>query len=55
MTQPSFEPAPQSSMPSQEPEDRLLWEAPRLTRFGTVGELTQGISYRLGDGISNLT
>lgn len=52
MTQP---PEPQAPNPTEEPEPRLLWQAPRLTRFGNVSDATQGLSYRPLDGISNLT
>lgn len=53
MTEP---PAPVPALPAPpEPEERLLWQAPRLIRFGRVEEVTQGISYRPLDGISNLT
>lgn len=32
-----------------------LWVAPRLTRYGALGDVTQGIGYLSGDGIENLT
>lgn len=48
------EPEAQLPLPV-DPPARLLWTAPRLTPFGAVTEITQGISYLPTDGISNLT
>lgn len=55
------EPEPELEVMSPSPVDpseaprRLLWSAPRLARFGSVSDMTQGISYTPTDGISNLT
>lgn len=38
-----------------ESTERLPWSAPTLTDLGAVSEVTQGISYNPGDGLSNLT
>lgn len=48
---------PTSPTHPSETEDtpRLLWQAPRLQRFGSVEEVTQGISYLPTDGLFNLT
>lgn len=32
-----------------------LWSKPELIRYGSVSDLTLGISYNPTDGISNLT
>lgn len=55
MSQPPIHPVPQPPSDTPEPEPRLLWEAPSLTRFGRVEEITQGISYLPLDGLFNLT
>lgn len=55
MTQPPLQPVPPPPSDSQEPPDRLLWQAPSLTRFGRIEEVTQGISYLPLDGLFNLT
>lgn len=48
--------AEQDQTPStiDQPEEKLVWEAPAVTSFMPITE-TQGISYRLGDGLSNLS
>lgn len=48
--------AEQDQTPSiiDQPEEKLRWEAPAVTSFKPVTE-TQGISYRTGDGLSNLS
>jgi hypothetical protein len=35
--------------------ERLPWSSPTLTDLGAVSEVTQGISYNPGDGLSNLS
>jgi len=37
------------------PQGKRAWETPEMIDHGTVGELTQGISFRIGDGINNLS
>lgn len=43
-----------SASSTKQPTDKQRWEAPAVTTFKPVTE-TQGISYRIGDGISNLS
>jgi len=38
-----------------ERSERLPWSSPTLTDLGAVSEVTQGLSYTPGDGLSNLT
>ena len=38
-----------------ERSERLPWSSPTLTDLGAVSEVTQGISYNPGDGLSNLS
>jgi hypothetical protein len=47
----------QDSVQDQRPEssERLPWSSPTLTDLGAVSEVTQGISYNPGDGLSNLS
>jgi len=33
--------------------ERLPWSSPTLTDLGAVSEVTEGISYRRGDGLTN--
>ncbi len=39
---------------TDQPQDKLRWEAPIVTSFKPVTE-TRGISFNIGDGISNLS
>ena len=41
--------------PRPESHERLPWSSPTLTDLGTVSEVTEGISYNPGDGLSNLS
>ena len=47
----------QDSLQDQELEknERLPWSSPTLTDLGAVSEVTEGISYNPGDGLSNLS
>lgn len=57
MTSPE-QPLPVPPSPNADPseaEPRLLWEAPKVARLGTVAEATQGISYNPLDGLFNLS
>jgi hypothetical protein len=36
------------------PDGKKSWEAPSLTSFKPISD-TQGLRYRIGDGLSNLT
>jgi hypothetical protein len=41
--------------PGPESSERLPWSSPTLTDLGAVSEVTEGISYQPGDGLSNLS
>jgi hypothetical protein len=36
-------------------DERLAWSSPTLTDLGAVSEVTEGLSYTTGDGLTNLT
>ena len=40
---------------NQNTEEKLPWSSPTLTDLGAVSEVTEGISYTTGDGLTNQT
>lgn len=54
MTEQDRPETPQDPLPENSSE-RLPWSSPTLTDLGTVSEVTQGLSYQPGDGLSNTT
>jgi hypothetical protein len=51
------EPNRPDSIEEQRPAsgERLPWSSPTLSDLGAVSEVTEGISYNPGDGLSNLS
>jgi len=44
-----------ATTPAEAAQAKQPWLRPELTHYGEVEQMTQGISYRPTDGISNLT
>jgi hypothetical protein len=45
----------EQNLDSPETVDQQSWSKPELIRYGSVADITLGISYSPTDGISNLT